>query len=566
MLKFFKKITAGLMRDDKTTKSASKSIKQPAPRQKKPVDDVTPKEKKSTERPVSRPKKAADELVAREKRSKKTSRRSERQYDEKPKADSRRKSNSNRPKKTKQQSQSYQVIPEPEKALNRYSVPPKPEKLEVVPPEEGKKRFADLPIHEDILYGLQELDFKYCTPIQEKTLPTLLEGRDLTGKAQTGTGKTAAFLIAAFTHILNNPETDRLPGTCRVLVLAPTRELAMQIHKDAEALSCYTKLDNLVIFGGMDYQKQRRRLENPIDILVGTPGRIIDYSRNGYLKLAKTEILVIDEADRMLDMGFIPDVRRIVNQLPPAGRRQTMFFSATLDPKIIRLVESWLIKPVTVESESEQLVTDLIDQQFYAVTRREKIPMLLWLLGHEQYERVIIFGNRKDRNEELVRQLARYNIYCVLLSGDVPQEKRMKILERFRQGTERILIATDVAARGIHVDDVSLVINYDLPEHPEDYIHRIGRTGRAGKTGRSVGLVCEFGGYVLPDLEKLLGRELKCNIPDDEMVKMPSQFEWRDLMAMREREEHERSILENSQKTKAEAAAIIEAGNELPTS
>lgn len=442
--------------------------------------------------------------------------------------------------------------------------PKRPDTLNMVPEEEGKIRFSDLSLHEDILYGLQDLDFKYCTPIQEKSLPPLLKGSDLTGKAQTGTGKTAAFLIAAFNHILNNPVEEGKPGTCRTLVLAPTRELAIQIHKDAEALSCFTGLNNLVIFGGMDYKKQRDRLEKPIDILVGTPGRIIDYSRSGFLNLSRTEILVIDEADRMLDMGFIPDVRRIVSQLPPAGKRQTMLFSATLDPAVIRLVEKWLVNPVVVESESEQLVTDLIDQQFYVVTRREKLPMLLWILSHEQYERVIIFGNRKDRNEDLVKQLAKYNIYTALLSGDVPQEKRMKILERFRKGTERILIATDVAARGIHVDDVSLVINYDLPERAEDYVHRIGRTGRAGHSGKSISLVCEFGGYVLPEIEKQQNTEFHCVIPEDEMVKMPSSFEWRDRMAIREKEEHERQLAANSPEGKAEAAAIIEAESELP--
>ncbi len=469
-------------------------------------------------------------------------------------------------KKKKQKPKKYESTESSAPVMERRK-PERPERLEIVPEEEGKVRFGDLPIHDDILYGLQDLDFKYCTPIQAKSLPVLLSGRDLTGKAQTGTGKTAAFLIAAFTHILNNPQPDRKPGTCRTLVLAPTRELAIQIHKDAEALSCFANLNNLVIFGGMDYKKQRDRLEKPIDILIGTPGRIIDYSRGGYLNLSKTEILVIDEADRMLDMGFIPDVRRIVSQLPPAGKRQTMLYSATLDPDIIRLVDKWLIDPAVMESESEQLVTDLIDQQFYVVTRKEKLPMLLWILSHEQYERVIIFGNRKDRNEDLVRQLAKYNIYTALLSGDVPQEKRMKILERFRKGTERILIATDVAARGIHVDDVSLVINYDLPERAEDYVHRIGRTGRAGHKGKSISLVCEFGGYVLPELEKQQNTEFHCVIPEDEWVKLPSPFEWRDRMALREKEEHERQVAAaKSPEEKAEAAAIIEAGGELPES
>ena len=393
----------------------------------------------------------------------------------------------------------------------------KPEKLEDIPQEEGRTRFIELPIHQDILFGIQNLEFKYCTPIQAKTLPLLLAGKDLTGKAQTGTGKTAAFLIAAFTQLLNNPHRERLPGTCRVLVMAPTRELAIQIHKDAEALSVFAGMNNLVVFGGMDHHKQRDLLGKPIDILIGTPGRIIDYSRSSHLNLSKTEILIIDEADRMLDMGFIPDVSRIVRQLPPAGKRQTMFFSATLEPNILRLVDNWLKDPVTVESESQQLITDLIEQVFYTVSRDEKFALLMWLIKNEPFERMLIFGNRKDSNFNLAKKLVRNHIKCCMLSGDVPQVKRMRILEDFRAGREKILIATDVAARGIHVDDVSIVVNYDIPERAEDYVHRIGRTGRAGQKGKSIGFVCEYGAYSLEEIEKLTGQQIKCTNPGDEM-------------------------------------------------
>ncbi len=396
--------------------------------------------------------------------------------------------------------------------------PDKPDSLLEVPPAGGKSRFVELPIHRDVLFGIQQLDFKYCTPIQEKALPILLSGGDLTGKAQTGTGKTAAFLIAAFTRLLNSPQHTRLPGHCRALVLAPTRELAIQIHKDAEALGIFTGLNNVVVFGGMDHGKQRDMLGKPVDVLIGTPGRIIDYSRSCHLNLSKTEVLIIDEADRMLDMGFIPDVSRIVRQLPVAGVRQTMFFSATLDPAILRLVNNWLKNPATVESESEQMVTDLIEQVFYSVAQQDKFALLLWLLRHEQYQRILIFGNRKDHNSSLERKLIKNKIKCAMLSGDVPQTKRIKILERFRSGEERILIATDVAARGIHVDDVSIVINYDIPERPEDYVHRIGRTGRAGQKGKSIGFVCEYGAYTIGDIEKYVGAPIKCILPDDEML------------------------------------------------
>ena len=254
----------------------------------------------------------------------------------------------------------------------------------------------------------------------------------------------------------------------------------MQIHKDAEQLGVFTGLYNAVVFGGMDHEKQRRSLDRPIDIIIGTPGRVIDYSRSGSLDLSQVEVLVIDEADRMLDMGFIPDVKRIVTQLPRKGERQTLLFSATLDEHILRLTSGWLAEPVIVESEPEKMVSENIEQTFYSVLREEKLALTLYLLSHEPYDRVLIFGNRKDVNLRLQYDLARYGYQVPVLSGDIPQEKRIKILERFREGTEKVVIATDVAARGIHVDDVSLVINYDLPEHAEDYVHRIGRTGRAG--------------------------------------------------------------------------------------
>jgi len=351
-------------------------------------------------------------------------------------------------------------------------------------------------------------------------LPHLLDGKDVTGKAQTGTGKTAAFLAAAITHILKSPKQDCKPGSCRVLILAPTRELAIQIYKDAEAIGKYCGLNNLVLFGGMGYHEQRNALRRPIDILVGTPGRIIDYSRSGHLVLSESEILVIDEADRMLDMGFIPDVRRIVGKLPPAGKRQTMFFSATLTPTIVRLVDRWLIDPVKVESEPEQLVAGLIDQQFYAVASDEKFALLIWLLGQHDVTRVMVFCNRRDSCLWLARRLGRYGMHCGLLTGDVPQEKRLRILERFKEGETRVLVATDVAARGIHVEMVSHVVNYDMPQDPEDYVHRVGRTGRAGEKGKSVAFVCERGGYVIPELEKLMGEKITFTPVSDDMVRL----------------------------------------------
>ena len=400
--------------------------------------------------------------------------------------------------------------------------PERPAALKEVPAAEGKVRFLDLPLHEDVQFGVQHAGFEYCTPIQAMALPALLENRDLAGKAQTGTGKTAAFLLAIFTRFLNQPPAgERRAGQPRALILAPTRELAMQIHKDAESLGVFTGLNNVVVFGGMDHEKQRRSLGTVVDLLIGTPGRVIDYSRGGDLDLSKVEVLVIDEADRMLDMGFIPDVKRIVAQLPKKGKRQTLLFSATLDDHILRFTSDWLAEPVIYESEPEKMVSENIEQTFYSVLRDEKLALLLYILRTEPYERIIIFGNRKDVNLRLQYDLARFGYEVPVLSGDIPQEKRIKILEKFRAGTEKIVIATDVAARGIHVDNVSLVVNYDLPERAEDYVHRIGRTGRAGHTGKSISFLCEYGAYFLPDIEKLLGVQFPSTLPTDEMLQMP---------------------------------------------
>jgi len=406
------------------------------------------------------------------------------------------------------------------------NIPPRPEALKDVPVCDGKLRFLDLALHEDVQFGIQNAGFEYCTPIQQMTLPLLLQNRDLAGKAQTGTGKTAAFLLASFTRLLNTPViAEREDGTPRMVVLAPTRELAMQIHKDACELGVFTNLNIAVVFGGMDHEKQRKNLDCQLDVLIGTPGRVIDYSRSGALKLNAVEVLVIDEADRMLDMGFIPDVKRIVTQMPRKGERQTLLFSATLDDSILRLASGWLADPVVFESEPEKMVSDNINQTFYSVLREEKLALLLYILRSMEYERIIVFGNRKDVNAKLQYDLARYGFNVPLLSGDISQDKRIKILERFRSGQDKIVIATDVAARGIHVDDVSIVINYDLPEQPEDYIHRIGRTGRAGNTGTSISFLCEYGAYYLPPIEELLKTQFSSSLPTEDMLVLPPEVE-----------------------------------------
>ena len=400
-------------------------------------------------------------------------------------------------------------------------VPECPEKLNDVPVVPGKTRFLDLALNEKIQFGIQHAGFEYCTPIQAMTLPVLLEGRDLAGKAQTGTGKTAAFLLAAFNTLMAKPLENHPNGQVRMLVLAPTRELAMQIHKDAENLGVFTGLTFRLVFGGMDYEKQRKSLDCPIDVLIGTPGRTIDFLRQKLIDLSKVEILVIDEADRMLDMGFIPDIKRIVASLPRKGERQTSLFSATLEESVLRLASGWLVDPIILESEPEQLVSDNIEQTFFSVLREEKLALLLYILRTREYDRVLIFGNRKDVNLRLQYDLAKYGFNVPVLSGDISQEKRIKILERFRSGAEKVVIATDVAARGIHVDDVSIVINYDLPERPEDYIHRIGRTGRAGHKGVSISFLCEYGAYYLPAIEELLKVQFHSTLPTEEMLQLP---------------------------------------------
>lgn len=409
-------------------------------------------------------------------------------------------------------------------AVKKEAPPPMPELTEV-PAEEGKTRFTDLPLAKEILAGIQTLGFKYCTPIQALCLPAALEGRDLAAKAQTGTGKTAAFLASCMTRLIQNPlpPEKQKGGACRVLVLSPTRELAIQIHNDALGLGKYTTLNNLVIFGGMDHKEQRDSLADPVDILVGTPGRILDYMQSGHLDLSRVETLVIDEADRMLDMGFIPDVRRIVARLPKAGVRQTMLFSATLEPEILRLVERWLVDPVSFETEPEHVVTDLIDQHFYAVMREEKLAFLLWLIRNEPFERMIIFGNWKERNSDLVDKLYEYGVEAGLLSGDIPQNKRLQILDRFKKGELKVVVATDVAARGIHIPGISHVVNYDLPDHPEDYVHRIGRTGRAGAKGKSISFVCEYGAYVMPQIEEYAQMKIKTVLPEEDQLVLPEK-------------------------------------------
>ncbi|GAA5523993.1 ATP-dependent RNA helicase RhlB [Microbulbifer aestuariivivens] len=392
-----------------------------------------------------------------------------------------------------------------------------------VPEQEGKVRFHDLDLPDELMHAIQDLGFQYASPIQGQSLPHTLNGHDLVGKAQTGTGKTAAFLVTIIDDLLKNPlEGERYAGEARALVIAPTRELVMQIADDAKALCKYTDLEIHTLVGGMDYAKQQRGLnERLVDILVATPGRLLDFAGNRDCYLDQVEILVIDEADRMLDMGFIPQVRRIVRQTPRKTHRQTMFFSATFTPEVDSLVEQWTEEPVIVEIEPERVATDSVEQHVYLASSDEKYTLLYNILQRDDVESLIVFANRRDQCRRLHENLLAHGISAGLLSGEIAQNKRVRTLEDFKSGKTKVLVATDVAGRGIHIDGISHVVNFTLPEEPEDYVHRIGRTGRAGKTGTSISFACEDDAMRLEPIEALLGQKLKCEQPPESLLEQP---------------------------------------------
>ena len=391
-----------------------------------------------------------------------------------------------------------------------------------VPPTAGLTRFHDLNLPPEVMHSIADLAFEYCTPIQAAIMPKVLEGIDAAGRAQTGTGKTAAFLVTIFTHLLKHPASGRRPGTPRALILAPTRELVIQIQKEAAAIGKYCPFTTMAVFGGMDYDKQRNMLQSQVvDVMVATPGRLLDYRKQRCLHLDQVEILVIDEADRMLDMGFIPDVRDIVHSTPPKDRRQTMLFSATLTPEVTRLCAQWTRNPAIVEIEPDHVAARSVEQLVYITTAEDKFTLLYNILKKQAAQPVLIFANRRDQTRDLSHKLRAYGIECALLSGEVPQERRIKTLDAFKTGRLKVLVATDVAGRGLHVEGISHVINYNLPQDPEDYVHRIGRTGRAGATGISVSFADENDAFFIADIEKFIGNPLKCTYPEDELLQPP---------------------------------------------
>lgn len=395
-----------------------------------------------------------------------------------------------------------------------------------VPEEEGRKRFHDFDLPIEIMHAISDLSFHYCTPIQAEILEHTLSGNDATGKAQTGTGKSAAFLVSILTTLLTKkPKVAGKVASPRSLIIAPTRELVMQIAEDAEKLAAYTDIHIVPIYGGMDYQKQLDEVQNQqVDIVAATPGRLLDFQRKQHINLGDVEIFVIDEADRMLDMGFIPDVRQIVYSMPDKNKRQTLFFSATITPEVNHLAEQWTKEPAVVEIEADHATVDTVDQLVYLVTTDQKSTLLYNLLTLKNLDKVIVFCNRKSETRELNDLLRRYKISCGLLSGDVDQKKRVTTLNNFKEGKIRVLVATDVAGRGIHIEGISHVVNFNLPYDPEDYVHRIGRTGRAGASGISVSFACEEDSFYLPDIEEYIGRKLECVYPSDELLAKPPEL------------------------------------------
>jgi len=372
----------------------------------------------------------------------------------------------------------------------------------------------DLP--EPIRRAVDDLGFTHLTRVQADVLPVSLDGRDVVAQAQTGSGKTAAYLLTIFCHILKNPRTSP-PETPRALIVAPTRELAVQIASDAEALGHHAGIRTHVVFGGLDYRKQREILERGTDLLIGTPGRLIDYHKKRSYSLRDTEIVVIDECDRLFDMGFAEDLRWILRRMPHPKERQSMMFTATLSQRVMTLGWRQMNNPVEIVVSAEQLTPDTIHQVLYHVATREKLSLLLGVLEREASSRTMIFVNTRYRAKHLVDDLRRHGFVARGLTGNVVQTKRLKVLDDFRDGKLPILVATDVASRGLHIEGVSHVVNYDLPQDPEDYVHRIGRTARVGAEGKAITLACEDYIYSLDAIQRYVGYELPTEFADDSL-------------------------------------------------
>ena len=378
-------------------------------------------------------------------------------------------------------------------------------------------RFDSMPLHENVLAGIRDAGFEFCTPIQAKTLPIALKGHDVAGQAQTGTGKTAAFLIAAYEYLMNNPVEFDGPHQPRVFCLAPTRELAVQIANDAEELGKHTGFKIGLAFGGTDYEKQRNTLQDGVDLLIGTPGRIIDYFKQGVFKLSHVQVAILDEADRMFDLGFIKDIRYLLRRLPQPDQRLNLLFSATLSQRVMELAYEHMNEPELVQIEPDKVTADRVRQAIFFPSNEDKMPLLIGLVREMGAARIMIFVNMKRDAERVQDHLEANGINAKAISGDVPQKKRLRMLMDFQSGELQVLIGTDVASRGLHIPDVQYVINYDLPQDREDYVHRIGRTARAGAAGDAISFGCESYVMSLPDIEDYIGHKLPVAnyVPED---------------------------------------------------
>jgi ATP-dependent RNA helicase RhlB len=380
-------------------------------------------------------------------------------------------------------------------------------------------RFDSLNLPEPLARGIADAGFVRATPIQAETLPIALAGRDVAGQAQTGTGKTAAFLVALFNHLLRHPPSPTRPTTApRALVLAPTRELAVQIHSDAEQLGQFTGLTLGLAYGGTDYDKQRRTLEQGVDVLIGTPGRTIDFYKQRVFDLRHVQVAVLDEADRMFDLGFIADIRYVLRRMPRPESRQSMLFSATLSHRVLELAYEHMNNPELVRVEPDKVTVDRVRQALYFPATSEKVPLLIGLLRRMDPHRTMIFVNMRRTADELEQVLKANGFNAEALSGDVPQRKRLRMLRDFHNGHLAILIATDVASRGLHVPEVSHIFNFDLPQDAEDYVHRIGRTARAGAAGDALSFGCEESVMSLPDIERYIGRKIPVETISPELL------------------------------------------------
>ncbi|MBI1893900.1 MAG: DEAD/DEAH box helicase [Candidatus Rokubacteria bacterium] len=377
-------------------------------------------------------------------------------------------------------------------------------------------KFTELDLPESVRRGVEAAGFAECTPIQEAALPVALSGKDVAGQSQTGTGKTAAFLIALFTRLLRSPVPRPGPVTApRALIVAPTRELTVQIEADARLLGRFTGFRIHAVYGGVDYAKQRESLRGGVEILVGTPGRLLDYMKQRVWSPGRVEVVVIDEADRMFDMGFIDDIRFLLRRCPPPERRQSFLFSATLSFRVMELTWEHMNNPVQITVNPGQMTVETAEQVLYHVGRHEKLSLLLGLLKREGPGRTLIFTNTREAVRQLVERLTRNGYHARALTGDVDQRQRLKVLTDFKAGRLPILVATDVASRGLHIEGVSHVINWDLPQDAEDYVHRIGRTARMGAEGKAISLVDEASALTLETVEQFIGQKIRVEWPED---------------------------------------------------